>query len=282
MRHMFMVQDFRTSLIKGGYAERIDSPELEKQEKRELRKMEPRPYLSVFGVVILFFAMACLLYPLCELMEAIGLPGAPCLLIVTAGAAFFAICNACFYLFLIWSCTRFVASLIFLLIAVSGSILLPAGNPILVMFWILISFGSWYMYFFYAPSLYDEGERPWWLQDIGKHSLMENNAQIDAEVGKFSKALRTGGEALAEDINESIEAARKKAEQMAEAARKQAEEAAEYAKKQAEAAAEAAKKQAEAAAEAAKKQAEAAAAAAQPKAEEKKPEEAKTTKMGVI
>jgi len=39
MRHMFMVQDFRTSLIKGGYAERIDSPELEKQEKRELRKM---------------------------------------------------------------------------------------------------------------------------------------------------------------------------------------------------------------------------------------------------
>jgi hypothetical protein len=33
---------------------------------------EPRPYLTVFGIIILFFAIACLLYPFCELVEILG------------------------------------------------------------------------------------------------------------------------------------------------------------------------------------------------------------------
>jgi ElaB/YqjD/DUF883 family membrane-anchored ribosome-binding protein len=264
--------DFRLNLITKGYAEKVDGPEYKKQESRELRKLEPRPYLTVFGIIVLFFAISCLLFPLCQLIEILGLPSAPCILIITVGAAFAAICNATFYLFLVWSCTRTYASLIFLLISVSGSILLPAGNPILLILWVAIAFGSWYTYFFYLPSLYTD-DKPAWLQDIGKYGLLENNAAVDDNITKFTGAIRTGAEVIQEEVQESIEAARKKAEEMAEAARKQAE-----------AAAEEARKAAEAAADAAKKQAEAAAAAAKP-AEEAKPADApKATppKMGLV
>jgi len=233
--------DFRLNLIKGGYAEKVDGPEYKKQESRELRKLEPRPYLTVFGIIVLFFAIACLLFPLCELIDILGLPSAPCVLIITVGAAFAAICNATFYLFLVWSCTRTYASLIFLLISVSGSILLPAGNPILLMLWVAIAFGSWYTYFFYLPTLYTDKDKPAWLQDIGKYGLLENSAAVDDNITKFSRALRTGAEVIHEEIQESVEAARKKAEELAEEAKKQAEAAAEAAKKQAEAAASVAK-----------------------------------------
>ena len=43
-------------------------------------------------------------------------------------------------------------------------ILLPSGNPILLMLWVAISFGSWYTYFFYLPTLYADGDKPGWLQ----------------------------------------------------------------------------------------------------------------------
>lgn len=233
--------DFRLNLIKGGYAEKIDGPEYKKQESREMRKLEPRPYLTVFGIIVLFFAIACLLFPLCELIEILGLPSAPCVLIITVGAAFAAICNATFYLFLVWSCTRTYASLVFLLISISGSILLPAGNPILLMLWVAISFGSWYTYFFYLPTLYADGDKPGWLQDIGKYGLLENHAALDDNITKFSSALRTGAEVIHEEIQESWELAQQRAAALAEEARRQAELAAEEARRQAEQAAAVAK-----------------------------------------
>ncbi len=42
-----------------------------------LHLQEPRPYLSVFGMIVLFFAIACLLYPFCELIEILGARRAP-------------------------------------------------------------------------------------------------------------------------------------------------------------------------------------------------------------
>jgi hypothetical protein len=42
--------------------------------------------------------------------------------------------------------------------------LLPAGNPILLMLWVLIALGSWYTYFFYLPVLYTDQDKPAWLQ----------------------------------------------------------------------------------------------------------------------
>jgi hypothetical protein len=202
----------------------------QKQETRELRKLEPRPYLTVFGIIVLFFAIACLLYPFCELIAILGLPSAPCVLIISVGAAFAAICNACFYLFVVWSCTRTVASLVFLLISISGSILLPAGNPILLMLWVFISFGSWYTYFFYLPALYTDQDKPGWLQDIGKYGLLDNNAEVDNQITKFTNALRTGSDVITEEIQESIDAAKKRAEDAIkaseEAARRLHEEAA--------------------------------------------------------
>jgi hypothetical protein len=41
---------------------------------------------------------------------------------------------------------------------------LPAGNPILLMLWVMIAFGSWYTYFFYLPTLYTDQDKPGWLQ----------------------------------------------------------------------------------------------------------------------
>lgn len=102
----------------------------------------------------MFIAFACLLYPLCDILTVIGLPSAPCLLIITFGSFFAAICVATFWMFIIWSCTRTYAALVFLFISMTGQILLPTGNPILLLVWVLVAFGGGYAYFYYAPEVY--------------------------------------------------------------------------------------------------------------------------------
>ena len=47
--------------------------------------------------------------------------------------------------------------------------LIPSGNPILILLWILVVFGGGWAYFYWLPAHYSEkGEqKPSWLQDVG-------------------------------------------------------------------------------------------------------------------
>lgn len=122
--------------------------------EKESSTMAPRPYISVGATLLMFIGFACLLYPLCDVLTVIGLPSAPCLLIITFGAFFAALCTATFWMFLLWSCTRTYAALVFLFISLTGQILLPTGNPILLLVWVLVAFGGGYLYFYYLPDSY--------------------------------------------------------------------------------------------------------------------------------
>ena len=79
--------------------------------------MRLRPYLSLIGVVLIFVAIAAMLYPMCDIITVLGLPATPCILVVTFGSFFAAICVATFWTFLIWMCTRTYAALVFLSIS---------------------------------------------------------------------------------------------------------------------------------------------------------------------
>ncbi|KAJ1482962.1 hypothetical protein T484DRAFT_1802113 [Baffinella frigidus] len=72
--------------------------------------------------------LACVLYPLCDILNVVGLPSAPCLLLVTFGSLFTALVACAFWMFVVWSCTRTWAALVFLAISISGEILLPSDS----------------------------------------------------------------------------------------------------------------------------------------------------------
>lgn len=61
------------------------------------------------------------------------------------------------------------AALVFLIISLSGSFLLPTGNVLLVFIWMLVAFCGGSFYFKWLPDSYDisNEERPYWVQDVG-------------------------------------------------------------------------------------------------------------------
>jgi len=138
-------------------------------ERQESKMMRPRAYLTVGGLLAMYIGLSCVIYPLCDVLDVVGLPAAPCLILVIFGSFFIAFCVATFWMFVCWSCTRPWAALVFLIISLSGSVLLPTGNLILVILWMVVAFfgGSWY--FKYLPDTYDisNEERPYWVQDVG-------------------------------------------------------------------------------------------------------------------
>jgi amino acid permease len=52
-------------------------------------------------------------------------------------------------------------------------LLIPSGNPILLLLWIIVAFGGGWAYFFWLPSLFSEKphDKPAWLQDVGNFSV---------------------------------------------------------------------------------------------------------------
>jgi hypothetical protein len=140
-----------------------------RSEDRDNKMLAARPYITAIACGILLLSMAALFYPICDIITVIGLPAAPCLLLLSFGSIFATICLVTFWLGVIWSCTRIWAALIFFLISFTGSILLPTGNPIFVLIWVLLSLGVGVAYFWIAPKYFDT--RPSWLQDIGDFSM---------------------------------------------------------------------------------------------------------------
>jgi hypothetical protein len=108
-------QDFRKRMIEQEYME--EGADIQKLNTEENMNMRLRPYLSWIGVALIFVAIAAMLYPLCDIITVLGLPATPCILIVTLGSFFAAICVATFWMFLIWMCTRTTAAVFFLAIS---------------------------------------------------------------------------------------------------------------------------------------------------------------------
>jgi hypothetical protein len=69
-------------------------------------------------------------------------------------------------MFLIWMCTRPAAAVVMLFISVSGQLLIPSGNPILLLLWLLVTFGGGWAYFLWLPEVYRDRplDKPFWVQ----------------------------------------------------------------------------------------------------------------------
>ena len=178
IRAMLVVrdQDFRRRLLAQGYFEPCAN--IERLGEEENINMAVRPYVSLVGMLLIFVAFATILYPLCDVITVLGLPATPCILIITFGSFFAAVCMATLWLFLIWMCTRPAAALVFLAISLSGQILIPSGNPILLLLWIVAAAGGSWLYFFWLPDAY-EGHGTW-LQDVGSFKVSYQPAEIMA------------------------------------------------------------------------------------------------------
>ena len=69
-------------------------------------------------------------------------------------------------MFLIWMCTRPAAAVVMLFISVSGQLLIPSGNPILLLLWLIVAFGGGWAYFLWLPEVYRGRplDKPMWIQ----------------------------------------------------------------------------------------------------------------------
>mmetsp|Transcript_4414 Transcript_4414/g.9833 ORF Transcript_4414/g.9833 Transcript_4414/m.9833 type:complete len:290 (-) Transcript_4414:495-1364(-) len=86
-------QDFRDKLISEKYMTPSQGDAYEKLTNNENKKMAPRPYLSAAATLFMFIGTSCLMYPLCDTLSIIGLPSAPCVLLITVGSFLATICN---------------------------------------------------------------------------------------------------------------------------------------------------------------------------------------------
>jgi len=219
-------QDFREKLVSGKHMTVATGEEYKKLITKENMKMGPRPYLSVIGGLFMFIGTSCLMFPLCDVLTIIGLPSAPCILLITVGSFFATVCNISFLLFLVWSCTRIWASLVFLLIAFTGSLLLPSGNPILLCLWVVIAVGGGYAYFFYLPSTYsDPKEVPPYVQNIGDFTVEANPEKIQNAFKEGFEVAKMEAEEKIQEAERAAQAATEKLKAEAEKAKKMAEEA---------------------------------------------------------
>jgi hypothetical protein len=123
-------QDFRKRLLEQEYME--EDTDIVKLNADENVDMRLRPYISLISVALIFVGIAAMLYPLCDIITVLGLPATPCILIVTFGAFFAAVCVATFWMFLIWMCTRPAAALVLLSISSKSTSLLrsPIANMV--------------------------------------------------------------------------------------------------------------------------------------------------------
>eukprot|EP00286_Rhodomonas_abbreviata_P008284 CAMPEP_0181319710 /NCGR_PEP_ID=MMETSP1101-20121128/17724_1 /TAXON_ID=46948 /ORGANISM="Rhodomonas abbreviata, Strain Caron Lab Isolate" /LENGTH=305 /DNA_ID=CAMNT_0023427343 /DNA_START=13 /DNA_END=930 /DNA_ORIENTATION=- len=193
-------QDFRRTMLKQSYMD--EGASLDELIDYENKTMAPRPIISLFAVCLMYIGLACIFYPLCDILNVVGLPSAPCVLIVTFGSFFTVICIASFWMFVCWSCTRSWAALVFLAISLTGQLLLPTGNPLLLLLWLVISLGGGVGYFYWAPELYRDRERPSWLQTVGDFTIstdvqtildsLRDKAEVDAEQLKRSVRAKAG------------------------------------------------------------------------------------------
>ena len=90
-------QDFRISLYDQGYMF-PSSAGIAELEMRESSQLRPRAYLTVGGMMLMYTGLSCMIYPICDIIDILGLPAWPCLLLVVFGAFFAAFIITCLWL----------------------------------------------------------------------------------------------------------------------------------------------------------------------------------------
>mmetsp|Transcript_31073 Transcript_31073/g.73780 ORF Transcript_31073/g.73780 Transcript_31073/m.73780 type:complete len:313 (-) Transcript_31073:219-1157(-) len=196
-------QDFRKQLHDNGYMKPASAGIAELEEKESVQ-MRPRAYLTVGGMLMMYSGLSCIIYPLCDVLDIVGLPSAPCFVLVVFGAFFAAFCITTFWLFLIWSCTRFYAALAFLVISLAGIILLPSGNLILIFLWLVVAFGGGTWYFKWVPDSYAAtgDEQPFWVQDIGEMTVsLDSEDWADATTTTWNTVYSDVADAIPKDTS---------------------------------------------------------------------------------
>lgn len=186
-------QDFRERLLKAeSVSVSIDEEQYKELVKKENRKLEFRPYISMVGMGLLLVGTGALVVPLCDVLSIVGLPEAPCLVLATVGAFFATVCFVTFLMGLIWSCTRPWAAAVLFLISLTGQVLLPSGNPLLLLLWLALVFGGGYVYFFTIPQSYakDGVQPPFYVQGIGPFTVELSAARFGRAADDAHAALR--------------------------------------------------------------------------------------------
>ena len=164
-------QDFRARLLKTQMC--LPGAQLADLKENEAALLAPRAYTTFFAGMIFFLSIGALLFPLCDIFSIIGLPSGPCLLILTVGALLFAVCTVCGWMALVWLFTRPWAALVLASIAVTGQMVVPSGNLLMILMWCVAASMGGVLYFYYLPNIYAEKrwETPAWLQDVGLISV---------------------------------------------------------------------------------------------------------------
>mgnify|MGYP006876809569 CR=1 FL=1 len=194
MRAVLLVrdQDLRSRLVAEEYM--TEAAKLAELTREENASMQQRPYITLIAMLVISAGLSCVLYPLCDILTVIDLPSAPCLLLVTFGAFFAAICLSAFTMFVVWSCTRPWAALVFLSVSLAGVVLLPTGNPVFLLIWIVGSTCLVFWYFYYAKEHMagEPGGKPVWLQDVGEFRIALDVEEV-AEALQARLAYETRG-----------------------------------------------------------------------------------------
>jgi hypothetical protein len=233
-------RDERDKLVQGGYLTKNSSHK--DLMDREDGALAPRPYLTIGGGILFWGGMLCQFIPFCHIMGLI-FPGLVffhglCILFVVVGTLVLAASTFLFIIGLCWSCTRPIAALVLIVMALLGDVMI-FGGLISIAIWIALTIGVFYAYFGWAPSHYDENkaEHPEWLQNLGnwykvgttvdewKEASTKGYEAAVAESRDFVKTIPGGKESL--DLADKAAVAAKKA---AEDAQKAAMDAAEQAK----------------------------------------------------
>uniref|UniRef100_A0A7S0EFA4 Uncharacterized protein n=1 Tax=Hanusia phi TaxID=3032 RepID=A0A7S0EFA4_9CRYP len=182
-------QDFRKKMIDGGQME-YSSGQVKDLERKEANSQAARPYVTMGSMILLFVGLGCVLKPLCDVLDVIGLPSSGCFLNVGFGALVGSVTLTTFTMGCCWSCTRGWASLVMFSIALSGGIFCTSGIPFLAVLWMLGSISIFLYYFVYLPESQDP---PFWCQKIGPMKASMNPED-------WKKAAASSAEASLEDF----------------------------------------------------------------------------------
>ena len=123
-----------------------------------------RPYVTLVSMIVLFAGLVCLLSPVCEVLDIIGLPSGSCFLNVVFVAFVCTFAGTAFLMGCCWCLTRPYAALVLFAIALSGGVMCPTGTTALVVLWMAVSLAVFLFYFVFLP---ESDEVPFWCESVG-------------------------------------------------------------------------------------------------------------------
>jgi len=123
-----------------------------------------RPYVTLVCMIALFVGLMCVLSPVCEVLDVLGIPSASCFLNVVFVALIVTLTGTAFLMGCCWVLTRPYAALVLFSIALSGGLLCNTGVSAFVVLWIVMSLGVFLFYFVFLP---DAEHVPFWCESVG-------------------------------------------------------------------------------------------------------------------